>query len=127
IQQIVLDLRQAEAQLDALERQVAQLDQTITVPVRVEDSQLDQLQLELSNADDTVNIDVNAPGGQQAVETFNELQGEMQEVSQEADKVKTRAKDLGDELEKSAGLGQRGFQFLKKELLTLGATFGAAL
>src|SRR5690606_22922319 len=127
IQQIVLDLRQAEAQLDALERQVAQLDQTITVPVQVDDSQFERLQSELAGADETVNIDVNAPGAQQAAEVFGEVSGEIAEVRTEAQQTQQRIDDLGDELDRTGSRGVSAFGNLRSTLLGLGAALGVGI
>lgn len=106
--QLILDLSQAQAQLDDLEAQLDSLLQPVEVPVS----------FDVTNAD----------FGGEGAESIRDLQREIDQAQDEAEDFQRELREVGDEAKEAGDKGQQGFGQLAGTIRGLvGVVAGAAV
>jgi hypothetical protein len=107
VQRVEIDLATANRQIDALERQLATLNDPVRIPVEVEtDQALDKLRRDVAAVDNqTIDVDVDVDGVNRAETEFSQLNRELDQTDSELRQVSNQADRTGRELE---NVGRRG-------------------
>lgn len=116
--QLILDLSQAQAQLDDLERQLDALLQPVVIPVDIEtDQALTQLQRQIREADtDDITVDVETRELSQAERDIAEMQTELREAVDESERFRREMGRAGDEAQNLGRRGESAFSGLRGQL-----------
>lgn len=124
---LILDLSQANAQIDDLERQLDALLQPIQIPVEIQGEQaLNQLQSQIRTVDnDDIDIDVDVDGIAKADREFEDLNREIDDTTDELRKAERQADETTNAMLRIGTRGTSAFTNLRGSLLGVGAAFVA--
>ena len=109
---VLLDISQAERQIDQLETELRRLSQPVRVPVDIDvDQGIDELRRDVQGADSG----------------FGELNSELAETDRELDRIRTSADRTGRELETTGRRGVSSFNGLSVAAGAFGVALAAAV
>jgi hypothetical protein len=121
VQRVEIDLATANRQIDALERQLATLNDPVHIPVEVEtDQALDKLRRDVAAVDNqTIDVDVDVDGVNRAETEFSQLNRELGQTDSELEQVSSSARRAGNELDDVGRRGSTAFSGLSASAVGL--------
>lgn len=124
---LLLDLAEAQRQVDALEAQLDSLFAPITIPVQIEaDQAIAELRRQLAQADaQTVDVDVDVEGVNEAATEFGRLENEVEDTETDLRRLERTAENSSDAVLRVGTTGASAFTNLRGSILGVVAGLGA--